>query len=199
MMTRHTAVLLLAFALIVTLGIAGARAAGALRAQPTAVAVVDLQRVVDNLRQQQQVRADLQSRGEQLQRELNEKRKHLANLQNDLDLLQEGSPAYQQKATERDRATIDLRAWQEFETRRLMIEEQVQIEALIRKVNETIERVAEEQGFHLVLFKGQTMNLRDGQQQAQVNIRIVAYNNDTIDLTEQVTQRMNNEFSAGAR
>lgn len=194
--TRHVVVLFAAL-LVIAVGIGGATAANALQAKPTAVAVVDLQRIFENLKQQQQIRADLQTRQEHLRQQQEDKRKQVSTLQADLDLLAEGSAAYQQKAAERDKAVIDLQVWQEYETRKLRIDEQLMVEQLFRQANQTIERVADDNGFDLVLFKNQVVNMQGGQNQQSLNIRIIAWNDETIDLTNQVVQRMNNEFEAG--
>lgn len=194
--TRHV-VILFAALLVIAVGIGGATAANALQAKPTAVAVVDLQRIFENLKQQQQIRADLQTRQEHLRQQQEDKRKQVSTLQADLDLLAEGSAAYQQKAAERDKAVIDLQVWQEYETRKLRIDEQLMVEQLFRQANQTIERVADDNGFDLVLFKNQVVNMQGGQNQQSLNIRIIAWNDETIDLTNQVVQRMNNEFEAG--
>lgn len=198
MHATRTAVVLMAALTVIALGIGGATAASALQARPTAVAVVDIQQTFENLKQQQQVRADLQTRQEALRQQQEAKRKEVSSLQTDLDMLQEGTAAYEQKAAERDKAVIDLQVWQEYESRKLRIDEQLRIEQLFRQVNETIQRVAEDNGFDVVLFKNQVLNLPGQQQnQQQLNIRIVAWNSDAIDLTTQVIQRMNNEYESG--
>lgn len=199
MFNRRALLLCLAALFAITLGLAGARASGVLQAKPTSVAVVDLAQVFDNLKEQQQVRADLQGRGEELQRELEQRRKDIATLQGDIDLLQRGSPAHKAKQAELDEALIDLQVWQQFQGQRLQLEERLQVENLLRKVNETIGRVGQELGYDVVLFKNQSVNLRGSDANAQLNIRMVAYNIDSVDLTEQVVQRMNNEFQAGTQ
>lgn len=190
-------VIVFAALLVIAVGIGGATAASALQAKPTALAVVDLQRTFENLKQQQQIRADLQTRQEQLRQQQEERRKQVSTLQADLDLLAEGSAAYQQKAAERDKAVIELQVWQEYEARKLRIDEQLMIEQLFREAQDTIERVAKDNGFDVVLFKNQVVNMQGGQNQQTLNIRIVAWNSETIDLTDQVIQRLNNEFQAG--
>ena len=97
------------------------------------------------------------------------------------------------------RAAIEMQVWSELEARKLRMEEQLLIENLIRKANEAVERIGQENGYDLVLFKNQTVNMQQGQQQAQLNIRIVAWSSEAIDLTDQIIQRMNNEYSAGQR
>lgn len=191
---------LVAVIVVASLGLAGAKAANALRAQPTTVGVVDLSKVFENLREQQQVKANLLQKQDQLKATLEDKRKGISTMQGDLDLLQPGSPAHQAKQAELDRGVIDVQVWSEFEARRLRMEEQLQIEGLVRKVNATIERVAKEQGLNVVLYKNQTVNLRGGENQnTQIQVRMVAYNDASIEVTDQLIQRMNNEFQSGAQ
>lgn len=194
MIRRH------AFLLAMTIVLAFAAYAGAaraMRATPTAAAVVDLPRVIENLKEQQAVRADLTGRQEQLKQQLDAKRKAANSLQGDLDLLQAGTPAYSTKQSELDKAVIDLQVWGEFEGRKLRMEEQLQVEALLRKVNDAVARVAQDNGYDVVFFKGQQIGMQRDGQPAQANLRYVAYAAESIDLTDQVVQRMNNEFGAG--
>ena len=184
---------------VLGLAVGGAGAARALQATPTAVGVVDLPKVMEQLKEQQSVRAELMGRQEALQAELRDKQKAVQTLQGDLDLLKAGTPAYQEKEGQLQKSVIDLQVWSQFESQRLRLEEQVQVENLLRKISDTIGRVAGESGYDVVLFKGQNVGMRgeNPQQQNQLNLRYVAWNSDAVDLTGQVVQRMNNEFSAG--
>ncbi len=190
--------LVFAAVVVLALGVAGAGAARALQAQPTAVAVVDLPAVMEQLREQQSVRATLVTRQEALKSQLQNKQKEVQALQGDLDLLQAGTPNYREKQAQLDEAVIDLQVWSQFEGRKLQLEEQLQVEALLRKVNDALGRVAQDSGYDVVFFKGQQISARgENQQQNQLNLRYVAWSSDTVDLTAQVVQRMNNEFTAG--
>lgn len=196
-MNRQVAVVL-SLVLVLAIAVAGASAARSLQARPTAVGVVDLMRVMDQLKQQQSVRADLMGRQETLKSQLQQKQKEVQNLQGDLDILTAGTPEYKDKEGQLTKAVIDLRVWSQFEAEKLRMEEQLQIESLFRKVNDTVGRVAQDSGYDVVFFKGQTIGSRgENQQQNQVSLRYVAWNSDAVDLTDQIVQRMNNEFTAG--
>lgn len=192
--------ILAAFLVMVSIGLAGATAGYALKAAPTAVAAVDLAKLFESLKERQRVLADMQTRQEQLRQNEETKKKELASIQGELDLLVPGSESYRQKENQRDKAFIELQTWAQYESRKLRIDFETAQEALLKKANETIGKVATENGYDLVLFKNQALQMRnEANQNAAVNIRFVAWSNEANDLTNQVIQRMNNEYAAGAQ
>jgi Skp family chaperone for outer membrane proteins len=178
-------------------GLVGAQTAAALRATPTAVATVDLQKVFEQLKEKTQLEADLRTRTEDLQQQEQDRRKTLANAQSDLDLLAPGTEAFNAKQLELEKGVIELRSWSEFENQKLNRERGLQLENLYRKSLDAIGRVAGETGYDVVLFRESDPTFRyENPQQLStlIQVRKVLWSKDEIDLTADVIQRMNNEF-----
>lgn len=186
-----------AFALI---GIAGAvTAQNALRAEPTAVAVVNIERAFDQLNEKVAVESDIRSRGEQLGQEEQQRRQAIRQLREDLDVLNEGTTAYRQKEEELSRAAIELQTWTQFQQQRLAREHVLQTERLYRQMMDAIAELAGDEGYDAVLFREGEINFQAEQPQelvAQIQMRKVLYASDDIDITDQLIQRLNNAYEA---
>ena len=177
---------------------AGARASGNLTGQPTAVAVVDIVMVLESLKEKVQVEADLKTRLERLNEDEQNRKKDLQALQGDLEILAPGTPAFQEKQDELEKGVIELQAWKGFQQKKLYRENAVHIENLYRKATESIGAVARENGYDIVMFKEKPVDFSSAKPEALstlIQVRKVLWVSDELDLTEQVIQRMNNEFT----
>ncbi|MFA9476718.1 OmpH family outer membrane protein [Phycisphaerales bacterium AB-hyl4] len=187
----------LAFVLV---GIAGVVTANnALRADPTAIAVVNIEHAFNELREKVAVENEIRSRGEQLGQEEQQRRQQIRQLREDLDVLAAGTSAYRQKEEELGRAVIELQTWTQFQQQRLAREHVLQTERLYRKMNDAIAELAQDEGYDAVLFREGEINFQAEQPQelvAQIQMRKVLYASDNIDITQQLIQRMNNAYEA---
>lgn len=169
------------------------------QAKPTAIAVVNIEKVFGSLKEREAIEADGRQEGDQLQQEQATRRAAISEDQNRLDLLPPGSEAYKKAEAELQQKVISLQVWGQFHQNRLARERAVLTEKLYRKTLETIGRVATENGYDIVLFKEQAPNFEGVNPQQLptiLQLRKVLWSKDEIDLTEQVTTRMNNEFDA---
>lgn len=181
--------------LVVLLG-----AGAAMQAQPTATAVADVQKIFDSLREKTAVEGQLRSRQERLEQQLASKRNEVAQLRQDLGVLAPGGPDYQEKEDQLRKAAVDLRVWAEVEQQRVVGEQVIQVESLYRKTLDTVAQVARDNGYDIVLYKEPAPNfdVREPQDLLRlIQLRKVLFAADSIDITEQVVQRMNNAFDAG--
>jgi len=176
--------------------------AASMRAQPTAVATVNVQEVFNNLKEKTSLEAQMQSRTEQLQQQEQQRRQSIEQLRQDLDVLAPGSDAYQQKEQELQQKVIDLQVWTQFKQQQMRVERGLQVEGLYRRTLNTVQRIAQDNGYDLVLFEEQEpdFNYENPQQLLTViQMRKVLYASDQISITDQVIQRMNNEYEAGSQ
>lgn len=197
-MKSHRFWSLLIVAAILGFGALGlASAAQALKGRPTAVAVCDITRAFDALKEKAQVEADLQTRTQNLQQLENDKKNELRQLQSDLELLAPDTPAFEQKQMELERKSVELQAWAAYESAKLQRERAVQIEGLYRKMVDAIGRVAKENGFDIVLYKEPAINFRGAKPEQLaplIQMRKVLYTADNLDITDLVLNTLNNEF-----
>ena len=191
---RH---LFTAAALLLAGGLAVALAAGAVKGRPTALAVVDVQKTFDSLSEKVQVEADLQSAADKIKQEELDRQKDLKQLQEDLGILARNTPAFTQKSDELEKKVVEFQAWRNWQTAKLSRERGVRIEDIYRKLTDAIGRVAKESGYDMVLFKEGPIRFpadKPEQISAMVQVRKVLWAADDLDLTEQVIQKMNNEY-----
>lgn len=167
-------------------------------ARPTSVAVVDVQQVFNTLDEKSTVEADITQQTEQLQKEEQDRQTELKALQADLGILAAGTPAYQETQTKLENKALEFQVWKQFNQRKLEREKVVRLEALYRKVVDAIGGVAKQNNYDIVMFKDSTGDLKGENQQqlaAMIQVRKVLYSNPDLDITDQITQKLNNEWN----
>lgn len=178
-------------------GLAGAGAA--FQAEPTAVAVVNMERVFDSLDERTQIEAQMRSRQEQLSRERDRRRQEVQQLSQDIEVLNPDSDAYRQKESELRERLAEFRVWAEMEEQQLNIDRGLHLESLYRRTVNAIGEIADEMGYDIVLYKEGPLELQGsdpGEIQTQIAIRKVLHASDEVDITDRVVQTMNNQFEA---
>ena len=173
---------------------------GVARAQnkPTRVAVCDVQVVFDALEEKGQVEADLQEMVEKLQEEGKSREQKIKDLKFDMEILAKGSEAHKKKVGEIERALMELRVFQGLRALRINRERALKTQYLYRKMSDAVGRVAKENDFGIVLFKERPVDFTNTKAEALnavINMRKVLWAADELDLTQQVIQKMNNEFT----
>ena len=162
------------------------------------VAVVDIQKVLNSLAEKNAVEADITRRGEQIQKETQDRAKEVRDLEADLAILAPDADAYKQTDEKRQQKTIELEVWQRIKLQELEREKAIQMEHLYRKAANAIERLAKRSRYDLVFYKDETESLRAKTQQQVATIiqmRKVLYAAPELDITDQLTQMLNNEFN----
>ena len=178
--------------------IAGATAQNALKAKPTAVAVVDIAGIYNALGQKQVLAAESEQMVTRAEKEHELKIEHLKQLQADLELMQPGDAAYNKKRYELQLEAVQIKAWREFQKQRIAHEEAIRKEQLYRQILDAIGAFAQTNGYDMVLYKERTVNFA-GANQSQVDaliaLRKVLWSREELDITDAVTAKMNNDFN----
>ncbi|MCA9290989.1 MAG: OmpH family outer membrane protein [Phycisphaerales bacterium] len=199
---------LLAAATLVTLGLAGAlalsAAAGHLMASPTAVATVQLDKVMNALALRAAAEAELRIQGEQLDKE----RERRAQAIKDFDerIANEVDPARKKQLVD-DKAlqAIEFQWWLEFAKQQIDVERALRFKSLYSEIRKEIRLFAGVQGYDLVLvddsdgepdWDDSLKIAREVQIRQDILKRRVLYAADNVDITEQIIIRMNNAFNA---
>jgi len=177
----------------------GAYAAATIKAEPTATAAVNVERVLNALNEKTQIEAEFQTRQEQLMQEQSEREDELKQIRQDLEILAPGTEAFDQKRESFEKKAMEFKVWQEFNKGKIEREHRIEIEALYRKLVDTVGRLAEEQGYDMVVFQEPEIDFR-GANVKQILDRIerrkVIWHRDELDITDALIQRMNNEFDS---
>lgn len=171
-------------------------AAGYQASQPSNTATINLQKVLTELKARETMEADLQLLLSQLQTELDQLNKEREGALSDLELLQEGSRAYQSKI-------IQIRELEGLlQYRRNLFDQQILIEKgrilrdLYNQIAEAAKRVSEREGYGLVVIDDSSMQLPKGDVpennmlQLILSRRVMA-NNGGHDISALVIQLMN--------
>lgn len=190
--------IVVAAVLVAALGLVAVNANNLLRGTPTAVAVVEVQRVIDNLKEKQSIEASLQQNNDRVQKEKQEAEQKIKQMQEELGLLTPGTDNFRKKQEQIEEAVISLNARLQFENQKIQRERGIQIEGLYQKMTRAIGDVAKTNGYQLVLFSEGPPEFRfENTQQLTtlIQLRKVLYFDPSLDITEQVTQKMNNDFA----
>lgn len=167
------------------------------QSRPSSIAVVDVEKAMNALEEMTQLEADLKSEFEQIKQEHETRRNKLKQMQEDLELLQEGTDAFMQKAEELQLSAMQLDSWWKYKQARMSSERVLQIGNMYRKMLNAIGKIASETGYDMVLFKEKNAtfkNLKPEALSAYVSLRKVLWVRNDLDITDQVVLRMNNEW-----
>jgi len=197
-MNYRTSLSMIAVAALVFALVGGANLVAQSGATVDKMAVVDVQKVFNSLDQKTSVEADITQQTEKLQKQEQDKQTELKALQADLQVLAAGTPAYQETQEKLETKAMEFQVWKQFNQRKLEREKVLRLEDLYRKVVDAIGSVAEAKGIDLVLFKDNSIDLKGENQQqlaAMIQVRKVLYASPEMDITDQITQKMNNEWN----
>lgn len=197
MQTKRNLLIASAAIAVLTVGLVGVKAQNAFKGAPTVVAVVDLRTLYESLKEKQQIDAEMQTVRARLTQTQGDKQKVIAQLQQDMDMLVPGTPPYAEAQEKYELSAMDYQVWAAFEQNKLARKNSVRVEKLTSNAEEAIEAVAQAQGVDLVFYKEQSLRLgtnKQGRVQA-ANIKVVAWASNTVDITDQVAQHMNNVFN----
>lgn len=168
------------------------------QARPSSIAVVDVEKVMNALDEMVQRGADMKTQVEQLKQEHADRVNKLKLMKEDLQLLQQGTDAYMQKAEEIQLTGMQLEGWLKIKDSRMNSENILQINSMYRKMIDTIGKIATESGYDMVLFKEKELNIPTNIKpeviSGIISQRKVLWTRNDMDISDQVTQRMNNEW-----
>lgn len=180
---------------------AGANGA-AMASRPTAVAVVDIQEVINGLDELRDREQELETFGKSLTARLDKLRQDNEQAETDLGLLPAGSPEFRERQEEFRRKTLELQFELDYSKARLD-EKRAQIySALFRKINEASARLAQQSGYDIVISSDSSATVPENGAEQAIRAMIVSrrllYASDSVDVTDDLIRFMNNERSMGA-
>ncbi len=180
---------------------AGATSANSQRppATPTAVATVDVVTIFDQIQELKDLEAQLEKNKSSRQAQLDEVSNQLKTISADLESMNKGTNEYKEKVREAMEKQAVLKARTDALNQILSIDRGNMTRDLFAKVDDAIKRIAEREGYDMVLFDDSTFVIPEGVQyqdvQRAIVTRSVLYRSDSIDITKQVVDLMNNEYT----
>ena len=169
------------------------------RAAPaTRVAVCDIIELLNNYQRAKDLMAALKNDGERIDRERDARRKKIEQMNQQLDGLKLGSPAYRKLLDEMEEARFQGEAWLKCQGARGMREHHRLTKLLYADIRGAIAKISKARGIHVVLsFDRKELPTKSTVQLAQImESRKVIWHDDSIDLTEAVLTRLNKEYEA---
>jgi|GEM_PF-1198697 len=177
---------------------AGAQNAGA---KPGVVALVNLERVINNLDERVVRENELKRFIEERRNVIKGKQDQLKQLQDELNLLPEGAANRQAKAEEVARQRIESQVEQQILEQLLQVKRGDVFKRIFKKVIDASERIAQARGYSMVLSNDAGATIQPGtdqQIQLQMVSRRVLFADSQLDISDDIVQMLNNEWKAGA-
>lgn len=161
------------------------------------VAVVDVEKVFNGLKEKLSFEADFKDRLKKVQDEREKREKELRDLDDKLKLADASSPDYRQHQDELERKTLEFEAWGRFQRNTGARESRLQTVEFYDKIQKAIGKMAQAQGYDLVLFK-ESADLsgmaRVEDPSGLIRGRKVLYAAGDLEITDGLIQSMNNEW-----
>jgi Skp family chaperone for outer membrane proteins len=181
--------------------------------KPAVVATVNLPKVLEGLAQRSQADATLASMEADFRQEADRREKTVKQLETDLNNLRErlnteqaSSDVVQDLVDRINLEIISFQAWRQFKLDQFDVEQALLMQDIYRTIKRTIAEMAGTEGYDLVVFDTSTGELsinpssrvsRTEQIQQQILARGVLYAGQPLDITNDLIERMNNQFRAG--
>jgi len=169
-------------------------------ATPVAVATVDIVQIINGLEERSVREEELNARRMTRQGQLEEVVEEIKALESDIQMLSQGTDERRDKIRE----LMELRAVAE--ARRNALSQIISIDMgnvmseLYTKVEDAISRIADREGYDIVLLDDSQLPLPDNAPDSDVYRAIITkgivYHHDSTDITDRVVTLLNNEFSA---
>lgn len=198
---------LLAVALFVVILIGPDRTAPATatstQATPTSMATVDLTKLWAQLDEQNALDRGIQRLERDLLEKLQLRKDAVVALQIDLDPLEPGSPRYLERSRELLLAQKDAQAFAEYSMSTLDLQIALNLQKMYWKTNDAVKQLAIGR-FHLILrrdvltafrFQESSRLSRTAQVRQQIASRTMLHAEPSLDLTDELIQRMNNAYA----
>jgi len=189
---------LLIAALATTFGLGRLQAQGAAQAEPTAVAVLNLQDVLAQIDENSLFSEGMQARSEVFRAEFELRQANITKMRNELAILVEGSDNYKEKEMEILNTLIEAQTWQQFQEQVALLDQRTHLAALYIKIVENAEALAQQRGIDIVLLETPIPDfdtLNPEQLLNAIATRKVLFNTDEVDITRSVVEKMNTDWA----
>ena len=163
------------------------------------IATASTARIFMGMKEKTDVRAKIEQHVKQLRDEEQSRRQKVQDLQQQLDLLKADSPQYEEANKAFTAAAIEFKNWGEVSQANSARNEKQQTKMLFDKITAAIAEIAKERGIDFVIaeqppFAVDRMSPAE-LQQAMVQ-RQILYANASVDLTQDVIARLDQQYNA---
>jgi Skp family chaperone for outer membrane proteins len=169
--------------------------------EPTSVAVVDLETLYAGLTQKAELDGRVKLRVDEFQKKLDDQKKAVERLEQDLDLFAAGTPRHDEALKALSEAASLYRTHAKHGQLIIELEKGRVLREVYATIKKEARQLAEEMGFDLVLVDDSVSEIPPGgelETTRQISARRVLHANPRIDITTTLIERMNRAFLAGA-
>ncbi len=202
---EYFTLLAVALFVVILIGPDGSAPATATPAQtsPTSIATVDLTRLWAQLDEQNALDQEIQTLERDLLEKLQLRKDAVVALQADLDPLEPGSPRFLERSRELLLAKKDAQAFAEYSMSTLDLQLALNLQKMYWKTNDAVKKLANSR-FQLILysdvltafrFTESSRLSRAAQVRQQIASRTMLHAERSLDLTDELIQRMNNAYT----
>lgn len=193
------ALVIAAIGLGMTLGPGSADASAVRSAGATAVAAVDLAKLLDGLDERAALEADLNKQIERRQAELDQIADEIKKMNDDIAVLKEDDPGRIEKIRDLRIKEVQAKAMRQFIQEQLSVEKGRMLADLYKKIQTAVCDIAARDGWDLILIDDSGLDLPEmatEQQMLQLILsRRVLCAGGSVDVTDEVKTLMNNRFN----
>jgi len=167
-------------------------------ATPTAIATVDLPRVLEALDESAAEIARSQAAGEEFQKELLARKDILDGLAADLEDFVPGTPKYAEAERKLKKASIDVRAFMGLTDLREARTTQRAMLRIYNHIRESAAAIAEQEGYGMVLLDDSAIVIPENSSDvlSEISSRRVLFASATLDISDQLIEYMNTQWQS---
>jgi Skp family chaperone for outer membrane proteins len=187
---------------LVVLGLIGLNLPGraALAQDGPRIATVNLVKVFSEMQETKDLQQKMDAERKAIEDELQKRSKDLTDIQQQRNILVEGSEEYNKKNKELIEKTVAARAYQELINADQLRQRKAQFKTLFEKIESTTKEIAEQKKIDIVLvehrpdFPASLEQFNLDQVKGLINQRTVLYNNGRFDITADVVQSLDAKY-----
>jgi len=169
--------------------------------EPARIATINIEDVFNALNERSAADAELLELSNELEAERVQLREEIELLKEDLqNVLQPGTPAYEESQEALVWKTAQLRAFVDFAQRKLDREQSKLLRRIYENMKRVIGELSDDEGYDVVFVDDSVVELpadvTEAEMMRQISARRMLFSSPVIDISEALIERMNAEFSA---
>lgn len=170
-------------------------------ATPTKAAVCDVVAVFRQYQRAKELTDKLKERLDAVKKESDERGKAIETIDAEMGQLKLGSPEYDNRLNEKTKLTIERQAYLAFQDDLAKRENFRLTKDMYDDILKVIEKISKERGYQLVMFREPSDQMGNNLEELLQTMarRKVLYNAPSLDITEDVLMRLNEEFKSSKK
>ncbi len=161
------------------------------------IGIVDISGVFEKYEKRKDLDQDLKDLEKEFQDEINKKKKEMIDLDEETQLLDLGSEIRRKNVDMLERKNVELEGYAKFAERQLLRRYKTFFEETYDEVVKMVEEIGARDSYDLIIKKEEP-ELKSGQisdLQFKIGIRTVLYHSKAVDITANVIEYLNSEYS----